>query len=196
MATAPTGSSEPDFGPNVVVFDETMGINEISSKINPSNWTYLRDASEFGPGRYAYLFKPGTYNLIANVGYYTTVHGLGRCPKDITINGNVQSLATRSDGLALNNFWRGVENLTVVPPTGPPNIMTWAISQATWLRRVYVKGSLFLWDYRYDNQGGNFASGGFVADCVVDGTGKRPEDKAVIGGTQQQFITRNSTLTS
>jgi hypothetical protein len=161
---------------------------EISSKIDPISWSQDGDAAEFGPGRYAYLFKPGKYNLNVNVSYYITVHGLGHSPDDVTINGGVQSLATRSKGLALNNFWRGVENLAVKPS----DANVWAVSQATFLRRVHVKGKLLLWDYRYNPEipgpGGNFASGGFVADTFVDvETGS---------GSQQQFLTRNTSLKS
>ena len=87
--------------------------------------------------------------------------------------------------MALNNFWRGVENLTIVP--AHDNINGWAVSQATFLRRVHVKGQLFLWDWRYDNNKNNYACGGFIADSVVD--------SQVVSGTQQQFLTRNTTLT-
>ena len=33
--------------------------------------------SEFGPGRYAFLFQPGDYKLDIPVGFYTQVLGLG-----------------------------------------------------------------------------------------------------------------------
>ena len=50
--------------------------------------------NQFGPQRYALLFKPGTYGTAANplnfqVGYYTQVAGLGRSPGDVVINGSV-----------------------------------------------------------------------------------------------------------
>lgn len=180
----PTTSAPIDFGPNVLIFDPSMPMADITSKIAPIYWSQNQASSEFGSGRYAYLFKPGSYNLSVDVGYYQTVHGLGLSPDDVTITGAVQSLATRTQGLALNNFWRGVEGLCIKPEN--PDIVGWAISQATFLRRVHVKGRLFLWDYRFDNQGGNFSSGGFIADCAVDGQ--------TISGSQQQFMVRNTSL--
>ena len=186
MASAATNAGEVDFGPNVVVFTDSC--DNIASKINPTHWKYLRDASEFGPGRYAYLFKPGNYNLVAEVSHYTTVHGLGKSPTDVTINGNVQRRAIRSDGLALNNFWCGVENLTVNPTSNNNNIMVWAVSQATFLRRVHVKGTLFLSEYDGHKFPIRYSSGGFVADCAVD--------DILASDTQQQFLTRNTRMRS
>lgn len=58
---------------------------------------------------------------------------------------------------------------------GPTN--TWAVSQATALRRVHVRGDLSLWE-------GGWSSGGFLADCVVDGQ--------VTSGSQQQWLSRNA----
>lgn len=40
---------------------------------------------EFSNLRYAVLFEPGTHNLNVDVGYYTTVHGLGKTPEDTTL---------------------------------------------------------------------------------------------------------------
>lgn len=180
-----TNPNPVDFGPNVLIFDPSMPMADISSKIVPIFWSQDQDASEFGPARYAYFFKPGSYNLNVDVSYYITVHGLGHLPGDVTITGGVQSLCTRTQGVALNNFWRGVENLAIIPTH--EGINGWAVSQATFLRRVHVLGQLFLWDWRYDNNKNNYASGGFIADSVVD--------SQVVSGTQQQFLTRNTTLT-
>lgn len=138
-----------------------------------------------GSTRYALFFKPGVYNIDIDVGYYTTVHGLGSIPDGVIIHGKVQSLATRTNGLALDSFWRGVENLSVDKP-GDDSIDIWAVSQATFLRRIHIKGKLDLYDSRYDAQGGNYSSGGFIADSAIDGQ--------VRSGTQQQFLTRNTNL--
>ena len=145
---------------------------------------HQQDANQFGPGRYAYLFKPGSFNLNVQISYYTTAHGLGHSPDDVTITGGVQSLATSTGGNALNNFWRGAENLAVKPTNA--NINAWAVSQATYLRRFHVKGELFLFDFLTQGPN-NFSSGGFVADSLID--------TQVISGSQQQFLTRNTTLT-
>ena len=53
----------------------------------------------------------------------------------------------------------------------------WAVSQATFMRRVHINGSLYL----HDNYG--WASGGFLADSVVD--------RIVDSGSQQQWLSRN-----
>lgn len=49
------------------------------------------------------------------------------------------------------------------------------------MRRVHVKGILYLYDYSFDfNQPeGNFTSGGFIADSVVDTKASTPAPKYV-----------------
>ena len=183
---SPSNPAPVDFGPNVIVLDPTMSQSAIASKISTIYATQSQDrdqshAHEMGPNRFAIFFKPGTYGLAVDVGYYTTVHGLGKAPGEVTITGAVQSLAEPPDGLALNSFWRGVENLTI---NSALNI--WAVSQATYMRRVHVQGSLDLCDSRFNYTNKNYSSGGFIADTVVDGE--------VRSGTQQQFLTRNCTL--
>ena len=181
----PTNPNPVDFGPNVLIFDPSMSIADIQSKTDAIYNQQDGDANQFGPGRHAYFFKPGSYNnLGVQLAYYITVHGLGHSPDDVLITGGVQSLAKATGGMALNNFWRGAENLAVKPTYA--NINAWAVSQATYLRRFHVKGELFLFDFL--TQGANnFSSGGFMADSLID--------VQVISGSQQQFLTRNTTLT-
>ena len=51
--------------------------------------------NQFGPQRYAFLFKPGQYtNLDIDMGFYTQVLGLGQMPDNVTITG-----AAASDGI-------------------------------------------------------------------------------------------------
>ena len=88
----------------------------------------------------------------------------------------MRSKAGGSWGGALVSFWRSAENLSVTP-TEDQNIDIWAVSQGTALRRVHVKGDLNLWD-------GGFSSGGFIADCKIDGQ--------INSGTQQQWLSRNA----
>jgi len=78
---------------------------------------------QFSTSRYALFFEPGTHDVSVDVGYYVSVHGLGKKPTDTTI-ANVQSLnASKNWGLgALDNFWRSVENIHI------PKTMTWAVS--------------------------------------------------------------------
>jgi hypothetical protein len=130
--------------------------------------------AEFGPGRYAFLFKPGLYDVDVNVGYYTQVPGLGLQPAAATINNAVHTDADAHGHGALTNFWRGVENINLVPRSGTAR---WAVSQATFFRRIYLLG-----DMRLDD--GGWSSGGFIADCKITGQ--------VNSGTQQQWLTRNS----
>jgi hypothetical protein len=179
----PTNITPVDFGANVRVYDTTVDINTIQSKASED--FQRQETNQFGTKRYAYFFKPGSYNLNMQLGYYTTVHGLGKNPDDVKIKGGLQSLNKPVEGNALNNFWRGVENLQVIPdnktePAGN-NINTWAVSQATFLRRVHVKGQLWLFDGRKDN---SYSSGGFIADSKVD--------DLIQSGSQQQFLFRNS----
>jgi hypothetical protein len=166
-------NAEPDFGPNVLIFDPlTPGIQE---KIDT---VFARqEAAQFGPDRYAYFFKPGKYALDVQIGFYMHVLGLGRSPDDVEITGAVRSKARwMRNNNATCNFWRAVENLSVVP-TLENNINLWAVSQATAMRRVHVKGNINLWD-------GGWSSGGFLADSKIDGV--------INSGSQQQWLSRNS----
>ena len=178
---APLPSAGQNFGPNVLIFDPSMSASNIQSQLDGVFQT--QQSNQFGAQRYAILFKPGTYNVNVQVGFYTTVSGLGNTPDAVTITGSVNATAAWWGGNATQNFWRGVENLAIVP-TGLPvaNSAMWATSQATWLRRVHVLGSLWLFDY-VSQPGPNWSSGGFIADSIIDSN--------VQSGSQQQYLTRN-----
>lgn len=172
----PSSGVAPDFGPNVLVFDPSMPSATIQKKLDG---VYAQqDAAQFGTGRYAIFFKPGQYDLDVKVGFYTHVVGLGQSPDDVTITGAVRAKADWLGGNnATCNFWRGAENLAVVPTQAiDGNADVWAVSQGTHLRRVHVRGDIQLDD-------GGWSSGGFIADSLVDGT--------IRSGSQQQFLTRN-----
>jgi hypothetical protein len=174
---AASPAADPDFGPNVLVFDSSMPIADIQAKVSQVFGT--QESNQFGTERYALLFKPGTYQgLDVNVGFYTHVAGLGLSPDDVDIHGLVHVEADWMQGNATQNFWRSAENLSVTPTDGTNR---WAVSQAAPLRRVHIRGEVPLWN-GYDG----WASGGFMADCKVDGR--------VVSGSQQQWLTRNSTL--
>jgi hypothetical protein len=190
---APPGAVQPDFGPNVRIFDPSMPTSEIQATVNA-----IRDAqvdAEMGTQRYALLFKPGTYGspaepLIIQVGYYTEVAGLGASPADVVINGHVDvynRCLAPDNCIALVNFWRSVSNLTIniMGETGcRASANFWAASQAAPMRRVNVTGgNLTLFDYC--TAGPQFASGGFIADSKAG---------FVINGSQQQYIVRNSSI--
>jgi hypothetical protein len=183
-------SGQPGFGPNVMIFDPSMPTSKIQARTN----TVLAQqvSNQFGPQRYAFLFKPGTYGssttpLNIQLGYYTSVAGLGLSPDDVTINGTINvynqcfppTPPATSNCTALDNFWRSVENLQVSVPPGKTEF--WATSQAAPMRRVHVNGNLFLFDYQSSP---GYSSGGFIADSKFD-------NGVVINGSQQQFLTRN-----
>lgn len=170
--TATASGGMPDLGPNVHVFDPSMP--DMQSRLDAIFAT--QESAEFGPGRHALLFKPGTYNLDVRVGFYTHVAGLGMSPDDVVITGAVRSTAEWKNGNATCNFWRGMENLAIKPTRGD-NTNVWAVSQATFMRRVRVMGDIALWD-------GGWSSGGFIADSRIDGT--------VNSGSQQQWFSRNA----
>ncbi len=161
-------------GENVFVFDPGMDMNEIQNLMDTIFKRQSGRRSEFSRNRYAFLFKPGKYNLDIRVEYYMQILGLGTSPDDVIINGAVRSNTTHGNSV-LTNFWRGVENLTVIPTTD--TTVVWGVSQAAPMRRVHIKGNLQLFDKGY-------ASGGFLANSLVDGTVK--------SGPQQQWFSRNT----
>jgi hypothetical protein len=163
-------------GKNVFVFDPAMDMKEIQNLLDTVFRMQSGRGSEFSKNRFALLFKPGTYDLDIRVEYYMQILGLGNSPEDVVIKGAVRSNTTHGNSV-LTNFWRGVENLTVVPTVN--STMVWGVSQAAPLRRVHIKGDLQLFDKGY-------ASGGFLADSKVDGT--------ISSGPQQQWLTRNTDM--
>ena len=185
-------SSGPDFGPNVIVFDSSMPTSQIQSTVDAIQAQQV--SNQFGPQRYALLFKPGTYGstedpLNFQVGYYTAVAGLGASPNDVVINGSVdvRNQCDANGCTALNNFWRSLSNLTINvtnPDFGCYTGEFWAVSQAAPMRRVHVNGLTTLMDYCTQP---SFASGGFIADSQFD-------NSTVINGSQQQWMVRNSQL--
>lgn len=74
----PVTPGNPDLGPNVAVFDPSMSAASIQSKLNAV--FQQQETNQFGTQRQALLFKPGSYNVDANVGFYTQVAGLGLSP--------------------------------------------------------------------------------------------------------------------
>lgn len=66
---------------------------------------------------------------------------------------------------ALCNFWRSAENVRVARPT-----TTWAVSQASPIRRMVIEGNLNLFGVNKGQYGAAYASGGYMADVTVTGT--------------------------
>ncbi|GAA3204784.1 ricin-type beta-trefoil lectin domain protein [Dactylosporangium siamense] len=178
-STPPSNPNNPDLGPNVSVFDPSMSQATIQNRLNTVFNQQV--TNQFGNARFALLFKPGTYNVNANVGFFTQVAGLGISPDSVVINGAVHAEADWwPDGSqnATQNFWRSAENLSVTPTGG---LDRWAVSQAAPYRRMHVRGNLALSD-------GGWSSGGWISDSKIDGQ--------IQSGSQQQWITRNSQIGS
>ncbi|WP_328892479.1 discoidin domain-containing protein [Streptomyces sp. NBC_00236] len=166
-----------DLGPNVLVFDPSTP--NIQAKVDEI--FKQQESAQFGTGRYALMFKPGTYNNInAQIGFYTQIAGLGLKPDDTTFNGDVTVDAGWFNGNATQNFWRSAENLALNPVSGTDR---WAVSQAAPFRRMHVKGGLNLAPNGY-----GWASGGYIADSKIDGQ--------VGPYSQQQWYTRDSSIGS
>jgi hypothetical protein len=192
LTPAAQAATPPSFGPNVYIFTPSMPLSQIQATVNAVATQQV--SNQFGTQRYALLFEPGTYGssttpLNFQVGYYTTVAGLGQSPSDVVINGSVDVYNQCFSGscVASDNFWRSLSNLTInttTPNAGCYNGEFWAVSQAAPLRRVLINGPTTLMDYCTSP---SYASGGFIADSQFTGG-------TVINGSQQQWITRNSVL--
>jgi len=158
------------------------------------------DNGQFVNQGYALMFAPGIYSsLQINIGYYTQILGMGVLPTDTSIS-NVNSPAggsTHAVG-SLNSFWRSAENFSTTP-TGSWSTtaligMTWAVSQAAPLRKVYVNGTLYLFQlYPAESFASGFGSGGYMGDCQI--AASTMTQSAVVQGSQQQWCTRNSKMT-
>jgi hypothetical protein len=184
QAGCPTQSDTPNFGSNVRIFDPGMSAATIQAQLD-TDFNNQKDTltAQFADRRVAHLFKPGTYNNVHdNVGFYTSVAGLGQNPGDVLINGDVtvDAFNASDNGVALQNFWRSAENMAVNPSGGQER---WAVAQAAPFRRMDVRGGLQLYPASY-----GYASGGYIADTKVAG------QAASI--SQQQWYTRDSQLGS
>jgi hypothetical protein len=186
-------SRSNNLGPNVKIFDPIMPTAQIQAVVDAI--ANQQVPNQFGAERYALLFKPGIYGtatepLNFQVGYYTSVAGLGRSPNDVVINGSVyvRNQCENNSCTALNNFWRSLSNLSInvtTPNFGCYSGEFWAVSQAAPMRRVNVTGgNVTLMDYC---SGPSFASGGYIADSQFAGG-------TIINGSQQQWLVRNSVL--
>ena len=180
--TPPTGPTVPgggSLGANVIVFNPSMSTASIQSQAD----TIFRqqESNQFGTQRYVLAFQPGTYNgLNIQVGFYTSVLGLGQNPQDVRINGDITVDAGWFNGNATQNFWRSVENISLYPVSGADR---WAVSQAAPFRRMDVHGDLNLAPNGY-----GWASGGYIADSRISGAEQQY--------SQQQWFTRNSQIGS
>ncbi|MDQ1540704.1 MAG: hypothetical protein QOH29_1430, partial [Actinomycetota bacterium] len=181
--SCPTQSDTPNFGPNVHIFDPTMSSATIQAQLNADfNQQKDTNTAQFSENRVAELYKPGTYAVTDNVGFYTSVAGLGQNPDQVTINGDVTVDAFNSEdaGNATQNFWRSAENLAITPSSGSDR---WAVAQAGPFRRIDVHGGMQLYPASF-----GYASGGYISDTKVSGQ--------VASASQQQWYTKDSTIGS
>jgi hypothetical protein len=181
--TCPTYSDTPDFGPNVHIYDHSMSDAAIQSSLD-SIFNAQKDttSAQFGTRRDAEIFKPSTtpYVVGANIGFNTSILGVGQNPDDVRINGavTVDAFNAGDAGNATQNFWRSAENLSINTLGGTDR---WAVAQAAPFRRIHVIGGLNLYPASY-----GWASGGYISDSKVDGTAE--------SASQQQWYTKDSTL--
>lgn len=164
------------FGENTYIFspqDDPKDVQNILDRL----WNE-QETNQFGKERYAVYFMPGTYDesISVKTGFYTQVSGLGELPTDTNIasfNCDARWLGDDPNNHnACCNFWRGAENLHIDSNT------MWAVSQATFMRRVDINGALYL----HDNYG--WCSGGFLSDSNVA--------LMIDSGSQQQWLSRNN----
>lgn len=164
------------FGENTYIFSPQDEPEEVQ-KILDELWS-RQETNQFGKERYAVYFMPGTYDesIAVKTGFYTQVSGLGELPTDThlaSLNCDARWLGDDPNNHnACCNFWRGVENLTIDSNT------VWAVSQATFMRRVDIEGALYL----HDDYG--WCSGGFLSDSKVS--------MMIDSGSQQQWLSRNN----
>ncbi|WP_420595631.1 AbfB domain-containing protein [Deinococcus sp.] len=191
----PTGnfptSDNPDFGSSVKIFEAGTSATVIQNAFDDAfNARLLKPdpIAQFGERRDTFFFKPGNYGRVfGNIGFYTSVAGLGKNPDDVTINGalNVDAGWNLGDEKnATQNFWRSAENLAIVPEGGTNR---WAVSQAAPMRRVHIRGNFTMAPSNQDF-GQGYSSGGYLAESRVDGN--------VSSGSQQQWYTRDSSIGS
>ena len=175
----PGGSNTPNLGPNVTIYNPSMSATDINNSLNTI--FNAQKLNQFGTQRNAELFMPGTYSGVEdNVGYYTSVQGLGQNPDQVSINGDVTVDSFDGTGNATQNFWRSAENMEITPSAGSDR---WAVAQAGPFERVDVHGGLELYPASF-----GFASGGYIANSVVTGQASSV--------SQQQWYSKDSTFGS
>ena len=139
----------------------TLDAIYVSISGNPEATATYSPKAEWSEKRFALLFDPGSYDVDVKLNYYTQLLGLGSSPEQVNLTnivvdslcfaGNIQSCLSLG---ALNNFWRGVENVTFnprtcrIPPDGKEfkndKCIIWNVSQASPMRQVIVNGDLML----------------------------------------------------
>lgn len=156
----------------VHVYSPSDPIEEIQEEFDQAYSKFNTFAYQFSDERFCTLFLKGEYSgLDCPLGYYSTLQGLDQNPDSVSISSIYRDSQGKPGPGATCNFWCGAENVQV------QNESTFAVSQATYLRRMHFRSNLNLDD-------GGYSSGGFIADSYFD--------KNIQNTTQQQWFTRNS----
>lgn len=206
----------PKWPSSVAVFSPEDPVTIIQDKIAAAIATNgghtPANHGQFSTYRYAFLFKPGSYDIDCPVGYYTQVLGLGTLPSDVTFTSPKGVYAEEQDytiGGSLSTFWRSAENFKTAAYNDwkVAKGMLWAVSQAAPLRRVEVVNDLSLFEYQPPIPAAGEASGGYMANMKVGSSIKsRPRFaqgvrantlgnvEGVLPGSQQQWFARDSTV--
>ncbi len=181
------------FGNHTIIFSPHDDVKQIDTVLKDL-FNQQHDANEdaqFKADQYQVYFKPGDYSETScmYLGFYTSFNGLGKTPYDVKLN-NVAIPAYLSDNNATCNFWRSMENVSIIATGNEQgkaqyeswrsDEFNWAVAQAAPLRRVYSqRAASYDWNY-------GWASGGYVADSYFENN----------AGTHsgQQFYTRNSVI--
>ena len=185
----------PKWPSSVHVFAPTDDMQKIQDIItaayNTNGGHTPSNHGQFSSERFAFLFKPGSYDVDCPVGYYTQVLGLGKLPSDVEFTSPKGVYSQEQDftiGGALSTFWRSAENFKS-SATNKWYVgvgMMWAVSQAAPLRRIEIENNLLLYEYEPPIPGAGEASGGYFSNIYVHNT--------VSTGSQQQWFARDSTI--
>lgn len=181
--------------------DDAQEVDRLLKDLFDKQNNYGADA-QFKGEQWQVYFKPGDYTETScmYLGFYTSFNGLGKTPYDVKLN-NIAIPAYLPGGSlgggennATCNFWRSAENLSVMNTRNEqgtagygswrPDAFNWAVAQAAPLRRVYSERPVH-YDWNY-----GWASGGYVADCLIAGAGENGDSAGTWSG--QQFFTRNT----
>lgn len=169
------------FGENTYIFNETDDPEKI--KETTQNIFVKQRYNQFGQNRYALAYKPGNYDDagMVNIGYYTTILGLGKTPTETQLY-NVNTPSALSGNNATCNFWVGIENVQIDDIENNDGEVTawfqWGVSQAAPARRLNVlRKSHFQWMWD------GWCSGGYIADSKFV--------KQAGSYSQQQYYYRN-----
>lgn len=202
---ASPSANRPDFGPNVTIFEPSMGVDAINTKLRglaaqSDGFDDKRSAVYFMPGTYgsdAGRFRPAaaTGHVDSPVGFMMTVQGLGASPDAVTLNGNLRVGGVQADSLA--TFWRSLANLKINPIQAdvPAFTMRWNTSQASSLRRVHVAGHLDLT--------GGVSFGSYMANARIEGDlrfgagwegDRSPPVTGTVEGGPAQFMVRDGAV--